>query len=908
MASKISAKQKLASTAACVALCLTGVAYNNANAAEAAVKHENTRQLDLAPGPLREMLERLARLYGANLLFSSGDLEGYQSSAVSGSFTFEQVVRLIADKHSLTIVRVDENTLAIMGDAQSPESKSSVQRHATPPKKPDTIIVTGTRAPTRTLFETLAPVDVLSADILTSSASGELTDSLAQTLPSFIALRLPLNDGLIFNRPTSLRGLSADHTLILINGKRRHRSAYHGHDERNAQASDLTQIPITAIGRIEVLRDGASAQYGSDAIAGVINVILDEKPGYSAFGQFSQYYAGDGDAYRGGAKAGFELGDRGFFVGTFEYSSDDPTSRSRQRPDAIVFQAANPTIDVPDPVQNWGQPALEAYRVAWNADFDLASPLTAYLFGSAGYDEGLSDFNWRNPTTTRVFDQSSAFPDFDLRDIYPAGFTPKFGREEVDLQIVGGAKGAIRDDRLHWDFGVSHGRNKQSFTISNTINASLGPASPTAFHAGTLEQREFNINLDVSSDFDIDGLAAPVNFAFGFERRDETYEITAGDAASFEAGPGAVDGLPPGANGFPGYKDSQAGVFSQVSYAGYVDIEIPVFEWWLIGVAGRYENFSEFGDTFDGKFATRFSLTPELALRGTVSTGFRAPTPAQLFSERTFQSLDTDNLDIVSTGRFSPTGPIADVISAREGITIEPLSPEKALNYTFGIGYNNQNGLTATIDFYQIKVRDRFNISETFFLTDEERSALVSLGVPDGDDMARVQFFQNSFDTRTRGIDAVISYGCDIGPGALSLTSAYNFNDTKVIEGELLNDAVLREIFETSAPAHKSTFSASYELGDFEFFSRLRYYGSWSDEAGEEAQIPVQAFGSEMFLDVALTWRAHNNIIVRIGAENIFNNFPDEATFQENRGLIYSRNAPYDTDGGLYYLRTSLSF
>ncbi len=793
-------------------------------------------------------------------------------------------------------------------EAANGETESSAAESSAPPlsgriTSDERIVVTGTRGEPRSVFESLAPIDVIGQSALNLTASDDILDSLGQLVPAFSVQRLPLADGLIFIRPARLRGLSPDQTLVLVNGKRRHRSALLG--SNGSQAPDLAQIPSFSIGRIEVLRDGASAQYGSDAIAGVINIILDDAPGVNGFAQYGNYYEGDGEQWRGGLRAGVS-GDAGFLTGTFEYTTSNRTSRSRQRRDALTFQANNPDVNVRNPVQDWGQPDVDTFRLAYNAQYTMSLG-ELYSFATFGFGEGQSDFNWRNPDGTSAFNSSEAFPDFDLRTIFPGGFTPQFGQDDEDLNIVTGIRS---DDSLPFTFDVSigYGRNEVEYFIFDTINASLGPDSPTSFNPGTLIQSEFNLNFDFTYGLELDFLNAPINIAFGGERREETYKILEGDEASFAIGPGAADGLPSGSNGFPGFSPAQAGTFFQRSFAGYVDLEIPVTDALTVAVAGRYEDFSEFGDTLNGKISARYEITPEFAVRATASTGFRAPTPGQLFSERTSQGLDTETLNIFTSGRFSPQGPVADVISQRDGVTINSLDAEESENYTVGLAWNSDLGINVSIDIYQIDIENRFGTSETFFPTAEEQAAFVELGVPGGEGINRVNFYQNDFDTRTRGIDFVASYANSYDFGALTLTAAYNFNDTEVTGGNLANNDVQRVRFEELLPRHTFIGSIDYTIGNASFLTRLRYFGSWTDFSFNAEGDIFQEFGGEVFVDFAVTYQITDHVRLRAGAENIFNAFPDEAEFQANRGLIYSRNAPYDTDGGFVYGRLDFSF
>lgn len=753
------------------------------------------------------------------------------------------------------------------------------------------IIVTGTREASRTQFETLAPVDVLNERTLDASTSNELVDALAQVVPSFQVQRLPMADGQVFVRPATLRNLSPDQTLVLINGRRLHRSAHIG--SRGAQAADLAQIPSYAIKRIEVLRDGASAQYGSDAIAGVVNIILDDRIGYATMVQVSQYYEGDGLAYRVAGQGGFEIGDGGFITITGEWAQSEITSRTRQRPDAIAFQAANPTLDVPNPVQRWGQPELESTRFAFNAGLPLVAETELFAFGTYGQGQGLSDFNWRNPDSTgNVYNPSTVFPGWDFRTIYPTGFTPRLGQEHEDYQLVGGARGVM--GKFTWDVSASYGSNETRHTLSETLNASLGPDSPTHFYLGQLAQREFNLNADFSYQLSL-GLANPVNLAFGVERREETYEVSAGDPASYAVGPGAATGLAPNANGFPGYSPQQAGEFEQESYGAYVDVEADLTQRWSVGVAVRYEDFSEFGDTTDYKLATRYAFTDDFALRASYSTGFRAPTPAQLYSTSVTQGLDTTTMTIFNTGRLSPSDLLAVALGAR------PLKAEEAETVSAGLTWRTGFGLSGSIDAYQIDVTDRFSQSAT---------QAIPVGAPNPNGFTGVSFFVNAFDTTTRGVDIVTSYTTELGIGQLSATLAYNYNETEVNGGttSVVSSSQQRRIFEESRPKHNATASLTYDFGRWSLGGRLRYYGQWVDSSGNTTGVLFQEFGAMTLVDLSVDFDVTENVSLRVGAENVFDEYPDEATNQAVRGLIYSRNAPYDTDGGQYYARISARF
>lgn len=787
-------------------------------------------------------------------------------------------------------------TLAMTGTVSAQQESGSAEDKAK--NKLETIVVTGTRNLERSLFDTLAPVDVFSEEELAQSASSELVDKLTTLAPSFNVQRLPMSDGLVFVRPATLRGLSPDHTLVLINGKRRHRSALLG--SRGAQGADLAQIPAAAIKRIEVLRDGAAAQYGSDAIAGVINIILTDVEGVSGYTQAGKYFDGDGAELQTALKIGTKIGQEGFITATAEYTDADPTSRSRQRADAIAFEQQT-GIKVQNPVQRWGQPELNTFRLALNSEIAL-NQSWLYAFATYGEGEGDSDFNWRNPLNTSAYNSSPiAYPDYDLHKIYPAGFSPVFSQEDKDLSLVTGIKGEITDDLL-WDISASFGQNQINHYLSNTINASMGSESPTDFYLGRLQQTEANFNLDFVYAWENALLAYPANIAFGIESRKETYEIKTGETASYLVGPAAAEGLPSGANGFPGYGPDQAGKYDQQSYAAYIDTELALTEQFSAGMAVRYEDYSEFGNTLDGKVSLRLALAENFALRGTVSTGFRAPTPGQLESTRTSQGLDTVTLNLFTTGRLAPSSPVAQYFGA------QPLTPEESVSFSVGATFRTDSGFSGSVDMYQINVDDRFGQSQSYAINDEVRQQLLAQGVPGAETLTSVNFFTNAFDTQTQGIDIAGNYALNTSVGELTFAGAVNYNKTEVTrqDGTIGDYGVVR--IEKGLPNISGNLSATLDMDSWQLFARMRYFGKWTDASDQSSGTLYQEFGSEIFFDIAATYKLNEYLKIKAGIENLFNSYPDEASYQASRGLIYSRNAPYDTDGGQYYLRLDYKF
>lgn len=535
-------------------------------------------------------------------------------------------------------------------------------------------------------------------------------------------------------------------------------------------------------------------------------------------------------------------------------------------------------------------------------------PLTSggpelYGFGTYTKTDGVNDINWRNPDANpAIFNTVSIFPGFNLKAIYPAGFTPEEGIHSRDVHGVGGVRGKLMDGAFSWDLSASYGRNASRFFLDNSINASLGPQSPFDFDLGRLVQEEVNLNADAVYRWNIEGLAEPVNVAFGAEHRKETYRIEKGDEASYAVGPGANFGLAPNSNGFPGFSPQQAGEWDQTSYAAYVDVEAQLTQQWSIGGAVRYEDYSEFGDKWTGKVATRFEITPDLAIRGSFSTGFRAPTPGQLNSTSTSQGLDTVTLQLFQTGRLSPINPVAAFLGAK------PLKPEESQTFTGGLIWRVGSNWSGSVDAYQIDVDQRFSTSPTITVTPAIRAQLVALGLPGAAAYTSISWFTNDFDTRTRGVDVVVTYDADLGPGRITATGAYNYNKTEVTDGALGASATQQRLFEESRPKNNAVASVQYRWSAFELLARARYYGGWTDSTGNATGEIFQAFGGVTFFDLSGTWNVNENVSVRVGAENIFDKYPDEAVFQASRGLVYSRNSPYDTNGGQYYARVDVRF
>lgn len=783
------------------------------------------------------------------------------------------------------------------------------------------VTVTGSRAaPPRTSLQSLEPVDVLSRELIDQTASAELVETLATLVPSFNVQTLPALDATIFVRPARLRNLSPDQTLVLLNGKRVHRSAMMMNPSYGSafQAPDLDQIANSALKSIDVLREGAAAQYGSDAIAGVINLNLDDSAGYRGFAIYGQQFENDGAGPRAGVHGGWRDG-ASFIALTAEYVNSGYTSRAVQSSNAAASQAAYPSLSFPNPDVHWGKPSRRALRLALTSGMDVGT-ISLYAFGTYGQGHGVGDFNYRGPVGSyaSVFKTSTAFPGWNLLSLYPTGFTPHFGSDDSDASLVAGAKTTL-DNGLKVDMSVGYGRNHIDYFMTNSINASLGPNSPTSFDDGAVQQQELNINLDASLPINWSALSEPVVLAFGAEHRNEQFSITAGEPASYSFGPGAY-GTPALAccsNGFPGYSPVNAGKWEQNSYAGYLDVYVPVSQRWSVDAAARYENFSTFGDSTTYKFSTRFEVLQGLALRGTVSSGFRAPTPAQTYSEGLSQFLPNAASSITTTGRFSPIGPVAQILNLRPGVSIKPLTPETSRNYSLGLVWDNGSGWQNTVDVFQVDIKHRLNTSTSYVLTPAENAALTALNIPNLQGIYSANFLQNDYDTTNKGAEVVSLYSFLAGPGRVTLTGAYSHISTEITGGSRTLNPYSKQMTEDSLPKDRATLSAVYKVGSVDVTTRARYYGKWSDwtDTFPATATPLanptyapQVFSPMTFIDLVLGYQVTSKLRVQVGAENIFDRYPDKSRYQTFRGLLYSRNSPYSTDGGYYYGRIDLRF
>ncbi len=799
----------------------------------------------------------------------------------------------------------------------------------------DEMIVTGIRGEARTVTESTVPIDVLGAEEFANQGDTDLSNLLRNVVPSYNVNAQPISDASTIVRPANLRGLAPDHTLVLINGKRRHRAAviyWLGNGVSDgAQGPDISAIPSSALKRVEVLRDGASAQYGSDAIAGVMNFILnDANHGVSLEARYGGYYAGDGEQYAISGNIGLPLTENGFANFSFEYGEAEPTNRSVQRDDAAALIAAGNTA-VQDPAQVWGSPELEDdLKTFLNVGVKLGDNMELYGHGNYVSKTAIGGFYYRNPNTrSGVFsaddgetlligdltpDDGIACPTvtitdhvpdpaalgavfddpncFSFQEILPGGFTPSFGGDLRDYAAVAGLRGTA-GERLNWDVSAGYGNNRVDFFISNTVNASFGPDTPLSFDPGSYIQEEMNLNFDLSYE-----LNDAVTLAGGAEYRDETFEIEAGETVSWDFGPLAGQGFSAASNGFPGFSDEIAGSWSRSNYALYGAVEWLVTEPWQVDLAVRWEDFEDFGTTTNGKIATNYRFNEAFAVRGSWSTGFRAPTPGQSNASNVTTQFDTAIGELVNQGTIPPTNPVALL---RGG---EALEPEESQNFSVGAIFE-RGAFTLTADYYIIEVDDRIAVSQDFELTPAEVDALVASGVTSAANLQSFRFFTNDFDTETKGIDVVATYDAEWFGGLSTLSLAFNNNQTEVkrFNPDTLNASRIRQL-EEGLPETRWSLTGTQAWGPLRALARLSWYDGWYDNDDG-----YYYDGGDYVVDVEVAYTVRDALTFVLGAQNVFDEFPEENPgARAGVGNRYSQYTPFGFNGGFWYGRFVYSF
>lgn len=812
------------------------------------------------------------------------------------------------------------------------------------PDSPDDIIVTGTRVTGMRAADSAAPVQVIGAQAMAAIGQQDLTQVLAQTLPS-LNFQSFGGDTANLTLTAALRGLSPNDTLVLINGKRRHFTAnlavLGGSPYSGSASTDLSFVPTNSIGRIEILQDGAAAQYGSDAIAGVVNIILKEN---SSGGLLTvtggQYYEGDGETVSAALNSGFALGDSGFVNITGEYKFHDYTQRggcdrrySKQdctvRTDINPIDAAGVSANPFFPRVNniLGDARYSLYNVMVNAGYDLTDNVSAYAFGSYGKRQAYAYENYRR--ATRISGTTSTGT-----VVYPltAGFNPQEHLDENDVSLTGGFKGDASG--WLWDLSLTYGRDQVAlYTLHSgnpTIFAQQQAQNPAPislqrdFYDGQLINSEWAADAGVTKDFEV-GMAKPLTLAVGGQWRRDTYQIKSGEFASYFGG---------GGQSYPGFAPTDAGTYNRTAWAGYIDLALDPVEGLHLDLAGRYEHYSDFGKVWNGKATARYDFSPDLGIRGTVSNGFRAPTLAESYYSS------------VNVGPGSTFGQLPPNSTAATVLGFAPLKPEKATSFSFGFVTHPLPGLQFTVDAYQIKLKNRIVPSAAIFgtlgtdvVSQAVIDALISRGVSldDATSYAGINIFTNGADTRTRGVEATLDYTSDFGDDAkANWTLGFNYNQTKLLKINPLPAPVANPAYSqtdlldpnsidgltTATPRVKVIANGLFTIGDFSINLRETIYGvthqrtSYSGSGYSTAGgFTVLRIGTAAITDLNVGYKLTSGLRFDIGANNLFDKkaptVPNVGGRPANGSNVYDPPitfTPWGINGGYYYARATFTF
>ena len=792
------------------------------------------------------------------------------------------------------------------------------------------VFVTGTRAAGRTSMKSPTPIDGFDNQTLRRQGNGDMTETLKNQVPSFNATPLT-GDGAAFVRPTSMRGLPPDNVLVLTNSKRRHRSALISHFGAamnvGAQAVDVGMIPSIAVKRLEILRDGASAQYGSDAIAGVMNFILKDNNEGVEF-QVTQGTWMTRENGRGGeqditaaANIGLPLSDDGFLNISAEYSVRPELSVGYQHASAADgyqgwVQAADKTnadgkyvgtqnVDDWQTAMNWGRPENNGFRSVWNAGMTVGDGVEAYSFGNYADTYGEYSFFLRATGKSGALTAIPLNPtdpsegDFSWGDTYPLGFTPRLEGHGNDFSSVIGVRGEdLAGFGVNYDFSTSYGSNYLHYNLRNSLNLSWGPNSPHNFVIGDIQQEETNYNADFTYPM------GDLNLAVGAEWREEQYTMYQGQKEAWMAGPWALvhtltyDSAGTGtmvnygytapglaANGMPGTSPDAAGAFARQNTAYYVDAEYDL-DALLVQAAFRMEDFSDFGTTTNYKVAGRYSLGNLATFRGGYSTGFRAPTPGQSNYSGVTTSFDGVTGMQVNEGTLKPTHPLCVALGGAA------LEPETATNLSAGFTTSMVSGLNLSVDYYQIDLKAKIIKSR-------------SLPVEGSTEFSELAFYTNALDTKTSGIDVVATYSL----GNTNVGLAVNTNETSVeaqnqVGGQNpVSDGTVFNL-ENNLPKMRMTASVTQSFSDaLSLMARVNHYGETIDERGDQEKVdPIQ------LIDIELNYRVGDNLTVVFGASNALNTFPTQIATRMSQGMPYPRRTPIGYHGGMMFTRLTYNF
>ncbi len=780
------------------------------------------------------------------------------------------------------------------------------------------VVVVGSRSSTvRSSTQTVAPVDVISARDLMVTGQVEPTQMLNFIAPSFNSSRQTIADGTDHIDPATLRGLGPDQVLVLVNGRRRYNTALlnlNGTIGRGAVGTDMNSIPAASIERIEVLRDGASSQYGSDAIGGVINVVMKKNTkGTTVFSHFGQHYAGDGGMRQIGLTQGFGLGKDGFLTLSGDIRHRDATNRAGvyrstvytnniAQDEALIAQRGFSRRDN----MHIGNSEVDNAGFVVNMGAPIKSNVQFFLTGSMNWREGKAAGFYRYPKqTTQV-----------IAELYPDGFLPFIYSDIEDQSIIGGLQGKMSNG-INWDLSQTSGGNRFQFNVNNTNNASqyaLGAAAQTEFYAGTLKFNQHTTNLNFTKDFGSSVGLQSFNVAVGGEFRIDNYIIEPGEEASYK-NYDVASGRAGGSQVFPGFEPQNAVDENRQVYGAYVDIESDITDKFLVNLAGRFENYSDFGSNVAGKLAMRYQIAAPLSIRASVSNGFRAPSMHQRYLSNVATVFV--NSVPVQQGTFRNNSDIAKAFG------IPSLEAETSTNISAGITSRLKGGWNFTIDGYRIDIKDRIVLTGSF----GKSSPVVAQILQNYPDVNAAQFFTNAIDTRTKGIDVVISKVAKIGAGNITATLAGNFTETRVKNvdplpaqlaadpslGTRLLDREQRGRIELAQPRNKVSLGFNYNISKLNFYIRSTRFGEVTSLQNDLTKpFRDQTFDARIITDASIGYKFLNFVTLTIGATNIGDVYPERLNDPLTGGegdvitsfgrFIYSRAATqFGFNGGYYY-------
>ena len=778
------------------------------------------------------------------------------------------------------------------------------------------ITIVGTRGKERTDVNRPVPVDILSAKELQNTGQTELGQQLQFASPSYNSAKYGINGSLVYANYATLRGLGPDQLLVLINGKRRHQFSipHIGFSiSRGMVVTDMNTIPSLAIERTEILRDGAASQYGSDAIAGIVNLRLKETVNQGIFKtQVGTTKEGDGTDILTAINYGFKLGKQNSFLNfTLSYQKLGETNRS----DPYIGTIYSSTKRVDDSIRAvrkfypstapfkigvFGQSEVKSPQFFINAGYPINDKWGLYSFGGYSYKKAIGYGFFRNAIPSNANSDTALFPD---------GYVPVFPAEDKDYSAVLGLTRAVLNG-WNMDFSAGYGKNAVDRFASNTANASMGASSPTEFYVGFSSFSQSTIEANLSKNFEGLWKMKALNFAFGGQFRVDKYVLSRGDEASYKIGPLAASlNKTPGVQGIAGTSPQDEANKSRNNLGIYVDAEADVTENFLLATALRFENYSDFGENFSGKIASRLNLTKNIAIRGSINKGFRAPSLQQIYNSATTTTVQAGTIRY--TKQYPSNDPLLDSIG------IEKPKPEISWNYNLGLAIKAGENFLFTVDAYQIDITDKIVVSEA--LTVANIAALKNR--LQGTGIQIVSFFTNHVNTQTRGIDFVSTYKTAIGnTGKLDLSLGMTFNKTKIKNikntPDLLQagttakiaiiDTINIALIETAQPRQKIIFSANYTVGKFNFVGRASYFGpvtAWE----KPANLPhiKQDFGAKTLLDASVGFNITPKILITVGSNNISNQYPDRVLTTlsaYNTGQSpYNRNVNQFGFAGSYY-------